>query len=322
MNRTIIIYGAGRHGRAIASLLINKEQGCVEAFVDQSLEKIGTKIQGIPVLSIDEGVKHYKEDGLWIVCIFKEELRKEVVCKLRNLGCDVREYTDREFWNALGFEDQDELDRNICSVIHESSMEEYFEEAEHEEKIAIFWGKDTVFYKEFQKLDLTNVVELACGRGRHVPMYKEQAGHITLVDILEKNIEFCRKRFMKEGDKISYYCNNGYDLKELPSDTFTSLFTYDAMVHFELVDVYRYIHETFRILRKGGLALFHHSNNGKDYKASFIASKSGRNFNSKELFAHIAYRAGFEIVNQTVIDWNGEKGLDCLTLVRKPEVCE
>lgn len=47
----------------------------------------------------------------------------------------------------------------------------------------------------FQQLDLTNVVELACGRGRHVPMYIDKAGGVTLVDILQKNIEICQERF-------------------------------------------------------------------------------------------------------------------------------
>lgn len=43
---------------------------------------------------------------------------------------------------------------------------------------------------------------------------------------------------------------------------------------------------------------------------------------SKNIFAYLAYKCGFEILEQKVIDWGtGErlvKELDCITLVRKP----
>lgn len=37
---------------------------------------------------------------------------------------------------------------------------------------------------------------------------------------------------------------------------------------------------------------------------------------SSELFAYMAYRAGFKIVSQDLIDWAMPEG-DCLTLVEK-----
>lgn len=97
-----------------------------------------------------------------------------------------------------------------------------------------------------------------------MPMYIDKAGGVTLVDILQKNIEICQERF-KEYSQIKYYCNNGTDLKDLADNTYTALFTYDAMVHF---------------------------------------------------FAYMAYRAGFKIVSQDLIDWAMPEG-DCLTLVEK-----
>ena len=112
--------------------------------------------------------------------------------------------------------------------------------------------------------------------------------------------------------------NNGYDLTELPSNKYTSLFTYDSMVHFELFDIYSYLKETYRILVPGGYALFHHSNNSSDYKNSFEYNRNlgGRNFMDKQIFAYLAYKAGFEIVEQHVLDWDMPEQ-DCITLVRK-----
>lgn len=37
---------------------------------------------------------------------------------------------------------------------------------------------------------------------------------------------------------------------------------------------------------------------------------------TKEVFAYLAYRAGFEIVSQKVIDWK-IKDIDCISLIQK-----
>ena len=88
------------------------------------------------------------------------------------------------------------------------------------------------------------------------------------------------------------------------------------MVHFEMMDIFEYLKDIHRVLRKGGMALFHHSNNTSNYKNSYSTATGGRSYMSKELFAYLAYRAGFEIVEQRVFDWN-VKDLDCVSLVRK-----
>ena len=140
---------------------------------------------------------------------------------------------------------------------------------------------------------------------------------LGIVALLE-NIDIVKELY-KNHSNIYYYKNNGYDLSELPSEQYTSLFTYDAMVHFELLDIFKYLKETYRILTPGGYALFHHSNDSSDYTNSFADSSnpSCRNFMDKKLFAYLAYRAGFEIVEQQVIDWANIKDLDCITLLKK-----
>lgn len=87
------------------------------------------------------------------------------------------------------------------------------------------------------------------------------------------------------------------------------------MVHFEMWDVFTYLKETKRILKKGGLALFHHSNNTESYKVTFATGTAGRNYMSKELFAYLCNRAGLSVVEQEVINFISPQ-LDCITLVR------
>lgn len=205
------------------------------------------------------------------------------------------------------------FNREFCAFAHLEKMDHYFEAAEN--TLEVFWSSDSVFYKMFQKLDLTNVIELACGRGRHVAKYIDLAEQITLVDILEKNIEICKERF-RDISKISYYKNDGYDLKKLKDNQYSALFTYDAMVHFELIDIYEYLKDIHRVLKSGGKALFHHSNNTENYKASFADASHGRNFMSKEIFAYLADRTGFRVLEQVEVDWDIAK-LDCLSLVEK-----
>ena len=192
--------------------------------------------------------------------------------------------------------------RELCAFEHLHT--EYFQSAESDEWLDVFWGKNSVFFHMFQQLDLSNVIELACGQGRHVPQY----------------IELCKIRF-QDHTHIHYYCNNGYNLQALESEQYSSLFSYDAVVHFEMLDIYEYLKDIYRVLVPGGMVLIHHSNTDNDYKISFHSGVYNRNFMSKKLFAYLSYRAGFEVVKQKVIDWGlGEelrKNLDCITLLRK-----
>lgn len=303
----IILYGAGKRGMFVESLL-NCQGIFIKGFCDSVKEGNCLCDEGreYPIFKLEDIIgKNYQI----IVTVANKADKKEITEMLKCKKIAV--ITLEEL-----IEDRVTYYRNYVANFHVTMMDYYFKTAENEAWLAVFWAKDSMFYQMFCSLDLTNVVELACGRGRHVPQYLKNAGHVTLVDILEKNILFCQDRFSSENN-ISYYVNNGCDLQELESESFTSLFTYDAMVHFESLDIFDYLRETYRILKKGGKALFHHSNNTEDYRVSFETGRSGRSYMSRDLFAHLADRAGFKINKQYLLDWNGHKELDCLTLVEK-----
>ena len=90
------------------------------------------------------------------------------------------------------------------------------------------------------------------------------------------------------------------------------------MVHFELIDIYNYLRESYRVLKPGSYALFHHSNDSSNYKNWFgdATNNHGRSFMDKNIFAYLAYRCGFEVIAQDIISWLQED-LDCLTLLYK-----
>lgn len=313
MKENIIIYGAGRMGACFYNYLKRRGMdGAVKCFCDRNAENI-KKIE-------DKDVITYGEAKLlslpFVIAVNSDSLKKEIIQTI--MDGDGKYYTDINEWAMSNDIDMVEWNRDFTAYFHIQEMDEYFSIAESSSNMDMFWKQDSIFYKMFNYLDLDNVVELACGRGRHVPLYEKQANKITLVDILKKNIDICRERF-SDRTEINYYCNSGCDLKELSDNSYSALFTYDAMVHFEMMDIYLYLQEIYRILKPGSYALFHHSNNTSDYRHSFATAPNGRSFMSKDIFAYMAYRSCFEVVRQEVIDW-GVKDLDCITLLRKPGI--
>ncbi|MCF1421222.1 class I SAM-dependent methyltransferase [Mangrovimonas futianensis] len=194
----------------------------------------------------------------------------------------------------------------------------YYDKAEN--WLYKFWEEDTVFYQRFQELDCTHIVEIACGHGRHVQFYLEKAKSITLLDINQNNIEYCKNRFSSES-KISYYVTNGNSLTGIETNSQTTVFTYDAMVHFEMLDVIEYLKEANRVLIKGGKILFHHSNAGYLPTVYYTSKPHWRNFMSADIFAHLASRFGFQVISQDIFSWGeGEdlvENVDCLSLCIK-----
>lgn len=303
-----IIYGCGKNGRSYYDFLCKHHlEKYILGFCDKNANTI-KEYKGMPVWSYEEA-KFQKHPFIVSVSIRYGGL--EIENNLINDGCIC--YHDLRCIASIENIEWTKWEKELIAFIHEGEFEYYYDDAE--KSVDEFWGATSPFYERFKLLDLSNVLELACGHGRHVPFYQEKAGHITLVDISQSNIDFCRNRF-KTCNHIDYYCNNGSDLRKLSDMSFSTIFSYDAMVHFELMDIYSYLREFYRILIPQGRVLVHHSNNSKDYKASFTNSPGGRNFMSKALFAHLAYRSGFNILDQKVIDWT-EPDWDCITLLEK-----
>lgn len=307
MKKEVIFWGCGDGGKYAYEHL--KDKWNIVAFGDKDIKKIGTLFEGKKVISTKEIITEYKT--AIILNTVMSVTHDIVVDELRETGIKNAVYKYTDFLEIDSVEDR----RNKCAEFHINNMENYFEIAEESKNLDIFWGINSPFKRLFEQLDTTHIVELACGRGRHVPKYMDNANTIMLVDILEKNIDFCKERFQGI-DKINYYVNSGCDLSAIGDDSVTSIFSYDAMVHFESIDVYHYLQETNRVLKSGGMALYHHSNNDKDYKATFLSGECGRNYMSMGLFAHFADRAGLKVIEQVKYQWN-KNIVDGITLLQK-----
>jgi SAM-dependent methyltransferase len=198
----------------------------------------------------------------------------------------------------------------------------YYDRAEEEDWLEAFWGPKVKFRQLFDRLNTRTLVELACGHGRHAarifnnPAISDRIERMYVMDVNDDNIRFCKERF-NVYFSVTPVINNGYDFQPLERESVTAIFCYDAMVHFEYDAVISYIEDAFRILIPGGRALLHHSNYDKSPGAQYHSNPHGRNFMSKNLFAHVATRAGFKVLEQFIIDWDDFRKLDCISLIEK-----
>jgi ubiquinone/menaquinone biosynthesis C-methylase UbiE len=156
--------------------------------------------------------------------------------------------------------------------------------------------------------DFSHTLDLATGHGRNSEILAGLAGRLTLMDIQPGNIEVCRRRFASRTN-LDFVVNNGFDLQPVADADVTLVYSFDSMVQFDSDVVRSYLRDTCRVLVPGGRGFFHHSNSAHGH--------GGRSFMTRELFAHYARKEGLTVLTQQVIDWSGEPGLDCLTLVER-----
>lgn len=183
--------------------------------------------------------------------------------------------------------------------------------------MGVFWGDGSPFLELFSRLDLTTVAELACGHGRHAEHIVSQAAELFVIDIHESNIVFCRER-LAAYDNVRFVVNNGYDLRPLEDRSISALFCYDAMVHFAPDVIRSYLNDTSRVLCRGGLALYHHSNYDAPDSRHYGLNPHARNRMTQTEFVLMAEAAGLEVVESRVLSWGDVPDLDCVTLLRRP----
>ncbi|GGB48528.1 hypothetical protein GCM10011316_20830 [Roseibium aquae] len=178
---------------------------------------------------------------------------------------------------------------------------------------------DAIIFPLLQKhsIDYSDVVDFACGYGRNTDMLLNHARSITMVDVNEHNLDYCRNKYA-DHQSVSIVGCNGYTLEELSENRFSFFYTFDSVVHFPPEIVRSYLPEMHRVLKNGGYAFVHHSNytaGGKD--KDFRKNPHWRNYMSAELFADYAKGAGFNVIEQSLIDWE-VVNLDCCTILQKP----
>lgn len=172
------------------------------------------------------------------------------------------------------------------------------------------------FFQNY-RFDLKKVIDFAAGYGRNTQkLLEEGADEVVAVDVNPDCIR--RLTFAFREKPVRPVLVAGYDLAPLADQSASFIYTFDAMVHFDLEIVIAYLYEFRRVLRANGYALIHHSNYGKAPGNDFRQNPHWRNFMTADIFHHIANRAGFDVLRQAVFSWGEAKDSDCISVLRLP----
>jgi ubiquinone/menaquinone biosynthesis C-methylase UbiE len=184
----------------------------------------------------------------------------------------------------------------------------------------------SIIWPQIQHFNFDVTLDFAAGHGRNSSNLAKLAKKLYVVDANPDAVQFLRQRFEAEAQAqcaVSVIQNNGVDLSDVPSGTVTTLYSFDAMVHFEKRLVEAYMPEFQRVMAPGALGFIHHSNFGRiSEDPDFRNHPAWRANVDKNFFAQCCFRHKLLAVRQVTIDWSvGEmpmQDLDCLSIICKP----
>jgi SAM-dependent methyltransferase len=177
--------------------------------------------------------------------------------------------------------------------------------------------------------DSYSVADFACGHGsvsKEVLLCFLNRGkrvdRFGLLDVAADNLpvatENLRQLAQSQGQEpplqVEPFRLNGSNLSDYNGAKYDLVYSWDAMVHFDLLDVVGYISSMSQLCKKR--AIFHHSGYGQP-TTDISNNPHWRNFMTAETFAQICLSSGLKIVSQQRMDW-GLKDLDCITCVDFP----
>lgn len=170
-------------------------------------------------------------------------------------------------------------------------------------------------------LPVGHLVEIAPGYGRMTQYLKDQCSAMTLVDLTERCIEACRRRFSEERH-ISYIVNDGRLLTGVASDSVDLVFSFDSLVHVELDVMASYINELSRVLRPEGVAFLHHSNMAafarSDGQGFTIENKHWRGGTvSADIINDLCTENGLSCYRQELVNWGCRDMIDSFTYIAR-----
>jgi ubiquinone/menaquinone biosynthesis C-methylase UbiE len=174
----------------------------------------------------------------------------------------------------------------------------------------------------YHYLPADHILEIAPGQGRWTQFLMRYAGVMSLVDLSENCIEYCRKRFAGD-DHLRFFVNDGRSLDVIQDQSVDFVFSFDSLVHAEFDVMQGYLSEIQRVLRPGGHAVIHHSNLGEVWSSTKwkirrrlirVAQKVGLRISDKAphwratsvsaaRIREAAHAIGFHCTSQEIFKW-------------------
>ena len=182
------------------------------------------------------------------------------------------------------------------------------------------------------------VLEIAPGYGRWTQFLKDVSDQLVIVDLAERCIEECRRRFAGASN-IDYHVNDGRSLEMVPDRSVDLAFSFDSLVHAEADVLEAYLKQLARKLKPDGVGFVHHSIIGAYGPLVRIAYRTPerlrRSLTHRGLmidlyawraesvtatgFARMCWEAGLACVSQEKITWeNGPYTTDAISVFTPP----
>lgn len=117
------------------------------------------------------------------------------------------------------------------------------------------------------------ILEVAPGFGRWTQYLKDLCDRLIVVDLAERCIEHCRKRFV-DAPNIEYHVNDGRSLAMVPDDSVDFVFSFDSLVHAQAEILAAYLQELSQKLVPDGVGFIHHSNAGAQRWTTWVATRT------------------------------------------------
>jgi ubiquinone/menaquinone biosynthesis C-methylase UbiE len=195
----------------------------------------------------------------------------------------------------------------------------------------------TILPRIRRHLPAHTILEIAPGFGRWTQFLVEQCQRLILVDVSEKCITACRKRFC-DRNHVEYHVNDGRSLAAIGESSVDFVFSFDSLVHVEADVIESYVNEVARILKTDGTAFLHHSNLGEFPALSAIQNFMWSHARARSFVERLkllpkshgrassmsaaklreyAVRAGMHCTVQETINWGSTRTIDCFSTLQR-----
>jgi len=170
------------------------------------------------------------------------------------------------------------------------------------------------------KAKSVSVADFACGGGAIACEFLKASrgcgvdvASFGLLDVAADNLPIAesRARSVEHSASIWTKKTNGVDFSDFDGEPVDFLYCWDAMVHFDILDIVGYIRTLSRVCK--GYAMLHHSNYPVVTK-DIRDNPHWRNFMSADIFRQICISSGHKVVSQKLHNW-GIENLDCITVI-------
>jgi ubiquinone/menaquinone biosynthesis C-methylase UbiE len=163
------------------------------------------------------------------------------------------------------------------------------------------------------------ILEIAPGFGRWTHYLKDHCENLIVVDLAEKCIQACRKRF-QDYPQVTCHVNDGKSLDMVADQSIGFAFSFDSLVHADADVIEAYLNQLASKLKPDGVGFFHHSNIGSFVNVSTgltppdLTNPHWRAENMKaQLFEEYCEEAGLQCISQEIINWGGVVLNDCFS---------